>query len=152
MKKEIIKRSLLGALISLVVSEAITLMISVIIGNGTYYPVVPELVEVFGTELNAVLVQTIVNLLYGAMFGGTSLIWEVEHWSLLRQTVTHFLAVTLTTLPVAYFMRWMSPGIAGVLIYMGTFVGIYAVIWISIYLSILTKLKKINTKVGNRSI
>ncbi len=147
MKKEIIRRSLLGGLTGLVVSEAITIIISLIIGDGTYYPVVPELVEICGTELNAVLAQTIVSLLYGAMFGGTSLIWEVDKWSLLRQTVTHFLAVTLTTLPVAYFMRWMSPDVAGVLRYMGTFVGIYVVIWLSIYLSIRSKLKKINTKV-----
>ena len=36
MKKEIIKRTLLGGFIGLVVSEAITIIISLIIGDGNY--------------------------------------------------------------------------------------------------------------------
>ncbi|MBQ9136871.1 MAG: DUF3021 domain-containing protein [Lachnospiraceae bacterium] len=147
MKKELIKRCFAGAPIGFTICVGITIVISLIVGDGTYYPVVPELIKICGSEVNAVLVQAIVGLLYGAMFGGTSLIWEMEKWSLLRQTITHLLIVSITTIPIAYFMHWMNHSILGVLAYMGTFFAIYAIIWISIYLSIRNKLNKINAKV-----
>ncbi len=106
--------------------------------------------KICGNEMNAVLVQTIAGILYGAMFGGTSLIWEMEHWSLLRQTITHLIIVSVTTLPIAYLMHWMAHSIFGMLAYMGTFFVIYVIIWVSIYLSIRNKLDKINAKVQSR--
>ena len=89
MKKKVILRSLIGAPIGLSISFIITLIISVIINKGEYYPVVPQLTALCGNELNAVVIQTICSLLYGAAFGGASVIWEIENWSLLKQTVIH---------------------------------------------------------------
>ena len=42
MKKKVILRSLIGAPIGLSISFIITLIISVIINKGEYYPVVPQ--------------------------------------------------------------------------------------------------------------
>ena len=72
MKKKVILRSLIGAPIGLSISFIITLIISVIINKGEYYPVVPQLTALCGNELNAVVIQTICSLLYGAAFGGAS--------------------------------------------------------------------------------
>ena len=152
MKKELMKRCLMGGPIGLTACVGITIVISLIVGDGNYYPVVPELTGICGSEMNAVLVQTIVGILYGAMFGGTSLIWDMENWSLLKQTITHLLVVSITTFPVAYFMHWMEHSILGALSYMGTFLAAYGIIWVSIYLSIRRKLNKINAKVGSKSI
>ena len=94
MKKKVILRSLIGAPIGLSISFIITLIISVIINKGEYYPVVPQLTALCGNELNAVVIQTICSLLYGASFGGASVIWEIENWSLLKQTVIHCLVIS----------------------------------------------------------
>ena len=147
MRKELTKRCLTGAPIGLSVCMGITIVISLIVGDGTYYPVAPELTKICGNEMNAVLVQTIAGILYGVIFSGSSIIWEMEHWSLLRQTITHLVIVSVTTLPIAYLMHWMAHSILGVLAYMGTFFVIYVIIWASIYLSIRNKLNKINAKV-----
>ena len=114
MKKKVILRSLIGAPIGLSISFIITLIISVIINKGEYYPVVPQLTALCGNELNAVVIQTICSLLYGAAFGGASVIWEIENWSLLKQTVIHCLVISVTTLPIAYCMYWMPHSFLGI--------------------------------------
>ena len=64
-------------------------------------------------KINAVVAQMIASLLYGAVWAGASVIWEMDDWSLLRQTVTHLLAGSIATFPVAYLMYWMKHSIAG---------------------------------------
>lgn len=151
MKKKIILRSLLGTLIGLAVSHLITVLISLIVADGNFYPVVPELSADCGSEMNAVLLQTLFSLIYGAVWGGASVIWEMERWSLLRMTVTHLLICSIVTFPVAYLMRWMPHNIAGILHYFGTFFTIYLFIWISQYHAMKKKIKQINHKMREKN-
>ena len=65
MKKKVILRCLIGAPIGLSISFMITLIISVIINKGEYYPVVPQLTALCGNELNAVIIQAVCSLIYG---------------------------------------------------------------------------------------
>lgn len=81
MKKKVIIRCLIGAPIGLALSTIITIAISLTLGDGHYYAVVPELIADCGTEINAVLLQAICSLLYGAAGAGASLIWEIDDWS-----------------------------------------------------------------------
>ncbi len=146
MKKNIVVRSLVGALIGLAISTVITIVISLSIGDGKYYAVVPELAADFGSEINAVLVQAVFSMLYGAAFGGASVIWDTD-WSLTKMTVTHLVICSAATFPTAWFMRWMDHSLTGALKYFGLFILIYAVIWISMYLSIKKRINEINEKV-----
>ena len=89
-------------------STLITICISLCMGDGNYYPVVPTLAAACGSELNAVALQALCSMLYGAAWSGASLIWDQEHWSMLRQTVTHLAICSTATLPTAYLMHWME--------------------------------------------
>ena len=135
MKKRILCRALIGAP-------------SLIYGDENYYPVVPALVEQCGNEINAVVAQMIASLLYGAVWAGASVIWEMDDWSLLRQTVTHLLAGSIATFPVAYLMYWMKHSIAGVVVYFAIFIGIYVGIWITLYSRAKREVTKLNEKVS----
>ncbi len=135
---------LLGAPIGLALSSLITIAISCSVGDGVYYAVVPELVTDCGTELNAVLIQTVCSLLYGAAWGGASVIWKMEKWSLTRMTLTHLAVCSVATFPVASLMRWMRHSFAGILSYFAVFFGIYLVIWLSQYLTIKRQISHIN--------
>lgn len=148
MKKRILCRALIGAPIGLAISTAITIFSSLIYGDGNYYPVVPALVEQCGNEINAVVAQMIASLLYGAVWAGASVIWEMDDWSLLRQTVTHLLAGSIATFPVAYLMYWMKHSIAGVVVYFAIFIGIYVGIWITLYSRAKREVTKLNEKVS----
>ena len=144
MKKKVLTRALFGAPIGLLITNVIAIGISYAVGDGRFYPVTPALEQWCGNELNAVFWQTLVTLLYGAVFGGASVIWDMERWSLLRQTVTHLLVVSLTTLPVALFLGWMQPSLGSILGYFGLFFAIYTAIWLSIWFSIRRRLRRIN--------
>ncbi len=147
MKKKVIIRCLIGAPIGLALSTIITIAISLTLGDGHYYAVVPELIADCGTEINAVLLQAICSLLYGAAWAGASLIWEIDDWSILRQTVTHLIVCSLCTFPIAYFMHWMNHSVLGVLSYFGIFFAIYFAIWFSQYMAIKKRIQQINSKV-----
>ena len=148
MKKKVILRSLIGAPIGLSISFIITLIISVIINKGEYYPVVPQLTALCGNELNAVVIQTICSLIYGAAFGGASVIWEIENWSLLKQTVLHLIIISVSSLPIAYCMYWIPHTIRGIVIYVSIFFIIYFFIWLVRYFAMKKKIREINEKVN----
>ena len=147
MKKKVILRSLIGAPIGLSISFIITLIISVIINKGEYYPVVPQLTSLCDNELNAVIVQTVCSLIYGAAFGGASVIWEVESWSLLKQTALHCLVISVSSFPIAYFMYWMPHSFWGIAGYIAIFFFIYFFIWFSQYFAMKKKIQEFNDKV-----
>ena len=143
-----VSRRYVRKIIGLAISTAITIFSSLIYGDGNYYPVVPALVEQCGNEINAVVAQMIASLLYGAVWAGASVIWEMDDWSLLRQTVTHLLAGSIATFPVAYLMYWMKHSIAGVVVYFAIFIGIYVGIWITLYSRAKREVTKLNEKVS----
>lgn len=145
-KQKIFCRAVLGAPLGLTISWCIALIISAIIGDGQFYAVVPSMVTDCGGEFKAVLLQTLVSALYGAVWGGASVIWEVERWSLTRMTLTHLALCSLATLPVAWFSRWMPHSLWGAVSYFALFFTIYAAVWLGQYLRIRRRLRQINQK------
>jgi len=146
MKKKIIVSCLLGASLGLTISMVISIIISISVGDGRFYPVVPELISDCGNELNAVLLQTVCSLIYGAAWVGASAVWRQDNWSIPRQTVTHLVICSMATFPVAYFTRWTRHSVSGVLSYFGIFFGIYLVIWLSQYSSMKKRVEEMNRK------
>ncbi len=141
-------RALVGAPIGLAISTAITIIISLVIGKGEYFAVVPELASDFGSEVNAVLIQALCSMLYGAAFAGASVIWDTD-WSLTKMTVIHLLICSAATFPIAYLMRWMDHTVGGVLKYFGVFLLIYLIIWVSQYARIRKSIAALNKKVND---
>lgn len=146
MKRNIIHRCLIGMPIGLTISTIITVIISVIIGDGTYYAVVPKLSAECGSEIKAVIFQTVFSLLYGGAFAGASVIWETD-WSLTKMTMTHLLICSAATFPIAWLMYWMDHSVSGLLRYFGVFFLIYIVIWITQYSSMKRKIAEINGRI-----
>lgn len=147
MKRKIVFTCLLGASLGLTISTVIAIAISLSVGDGRFYAVVPALAADCGSEINAVLLQTACSFLYGAAWAGASYVWKQDGWSLLRQTVTHLVVCSLATFPVAYFLRWMRHSVSGVLLYFGIFLAIYLIIWLSQYSSMKKRVAEFNRKV-----
>lgn len=150
MKRRLAGYCLIGAPIGLALSTLITIGISLCNGDGNYYAVTPALIAACGSELNAVTLQALCSLLYGAAWAGASLIWQQERWSMLRQTATHLAVCSLATFPIAYLMHWMEHSAAGILGYFGIFLAIYAAIWLGRYLAIRRRVRSINARLGSR--
>ena len=107
----------------------------------------PQFTIICGNELNAVIIQSLCSLLYGAAFAGASVIWEVESWSLLKQTVLHCIVISSSTLPIAYCMYWMPHNVLGIAIYIFIFFFIYFFIWFGQYFAMKKKIQAFNDKV-----
>lgn len=146
MKKKVLFRCVFGAFAGLTISTLITIAISCVVGDGNYYPVALGLIGECGSELNAMIVQTVCSMVYGAAWAGASLIWEVDGWSLLRQTVTHLLICSLSALPIAYFLHWMPRTLGGIAMYFAIFFGIYLGIWLWQYGSMKARVRRMNEK------
>ena len=149
MKKKIILRGLLGFPLAILISFIISIIISACIGDGTYYSATPELVLSMGNELNAVVLQGLLCGIMGAGFGMASVIWEMDSWSLAKQTGLYFLIVSILMLPVAYILNWMRHSLGGFLTYFGIFLGIFICIWVLQYLSWKCKVRKMNACIKN---
>lgn len=151
MLKKVLLRCLFGAPLGLAIGTVITIVISLFVGDGTYYAVVPELIRDCGSEINAVVFQSVLSLIYGAAWAGATVVWEKERWSILKQTVIHLIICSAATFPIAYFARWMPHNANGVLLYFGIFVVIYIGIWLSQYSAMKKKVEQINERLNKKS-
>lgn len=134
MKKTMLLRGLFGFPVGISIGYLITVCTSLIWGGGYYTPCVPELVSMMGNEIRAVLLQTLLCGLIGTGCAAGSVIWEIEHWSIAKQTGLYFLVISVIVMPISYLLHWMEHSMAGFLQYYGIFAAIFAVIWITEFL------------------
>lgn len=144
MKKQLVIRGLIGFPIGVCVSNLILLILSYLFGNGHYSICAPEVIERFGSEVMAATVQFLLSGMVGAICAASSVIWEVDSWSLFRTTITHFFIITIPFLPISALLGWCALDLQGILSYLGIFVFIYLCIWISQYFAYKKKIQKIN--------
>ena len=147
MKKEFARRVFVGLLGGIVISYLITIGISIAIGDGSYYPCVPSLIERFGNEVTAIIMQTVLSAVLGAGFAGSSIIWEMDEWSLLKQTSIYFGIVSVLMMTIAYICEWMEHSVKGILSYFGIFVAIFIAVWIVQYLIWKVRVSRIKEKI-----
>lgn len=146
MKKKIILRGILGIPIGITIGYLITIFISLGLANGYYSPCVPELISMMGSEIRAVIVQSVFGGILGAGFAASSVIWEIDHWSLVKQTGIYFAIASLLMLPIAYLAYWMEHSVVGFLSYFGIFILIFAMIWAIQFAIGKYNVKKMNEK------
>jgi hypothetical protein len=146
MKKIVFLRGLLGFPLGIAVGYFITIFVSISLGTGQYSPCVPQLTETVGSEVGAVALQAVLCGLIGASFAACSAIWEIEKWSIVKQTGIYFLITLLVMMPIAYFLNWMEHTVVGFLIYLGVFVVIFVLTWAVQYLIWRRKINQMNEK------
>ena len=117
---------------------------------GIAFLVIPD----DGTLKNEGIVGKILYLMtcgiYGALAWGSSVIYEIESWSILRCTVTHGL-ITFGGLTVFFGVLvvagWMKkPSLGAALIMLIMFLLVYFLIWLIQFMIYRRKVKKMNLK------
>lgn len=144
MKKKIVLRALIGIPFGIAIGYMITIIVSAIAGDGFYHATMPGLTSSTGSQFGAVLVQTLVYCLFGIVFAGSSVIWEIENWSILKQTIIHMVIVSVVFFPLSWLMKWIPENSVGIALYIFIFLLVYIAIWFSSWLSIRHSLKNIN--------
>lgn len=150
MKKQIIDKGLSGFFIGIAIGFIITIIISCFVNDGHYYPVTLELMNSMKNELNALILQTILCGIMGSSFAIASLIWEIESWSIFKQTAIYFSISCLIMFPIAYITNWMKHDIVGILSYISIFIIIFIIVWLIQYIILHKKIKQMNKHLKNR--
>lgn len=148
MKKQILIRGGIGALGGVFIGQIVLIIISLCSGNGEVMPVSPQLTEQLGSELTAYILQMLGLMLYGGVWGAASVVWEIEGWSLTRQTIVHGLCYALSALPVAWMLHWFEYSVTGLMAYFFGFITIYASMWGSQYMGMKQRVKEMNEKLA----
>ena len=146
-KKEMLLRGLVGFPLGIAIGSIITIIISLVNADGRYYPVVPSLIDKAGGELNAVILQTVLSGIIGVAFSTGSVIWEIDSWSIAKQSGLYFLVGCIALLPISYLTDWMEHSIQGAIAYFVFFLIIFIVIWIISYFILRAKIKCLNAEV-----
>ena len=128
--KKIVSRVLYSFPIGISCSVGISLFLSLLFGEGKYYPFAASLVFFTGSEVKAMLLQTMLSGILGSVFGGMSFIWEIERWSILKQTAVYFLSVSIPMMGISYLLYWMEHSLNGFLLYFLIFVMVFIVVWL----------------------
>ncbi len=144
MRKKVFIRTLHGFPVGVLIGYMITIFISLVWGKGSYVACNPGFISTMGNEINAIILQSVLCGILGSGFAASSVIWELERWSLARQSTANFLILSVIMMPMAYFLHWMEHTWMGFLSYYGIFALIFFAIWVFMFLCGKYNVTKIN--------
>lgn len=145
MKKALL-RGFLGMPLGVFISTTIGVMYSLAYGQLMVVP--PS--HGAASQLQAYLIQYVASMIIGFAFAFGSAIFEVDEWSLAKQTVLHFLLTSLVFFPCSIMAGWVQPDALSILAYFLIFIAIYLIIWFSQYNSLKRKIAKLNEKLQDK--
>ncbi len=148
MFKEIIKRAVLGFMIGVFVGETILILESAMAGDGNFYAVSAYLASHTQTKLGAVIVQYLITGLLGLTFAAGSIIFELDNWSLLLQTIVHFAVTSVIMYLSGFFCGWFPHNVSSTLIWFAMFIVIYIIFWVSFYNYYKKRTREINEQLN----
>ncbi|MCR5417656.1 MAG: DUF3021 domain-containing protein [Lachnospiraceae bacterium] len=95
------------------------------------------------------LSELVIQLFSGGMMGvignGGSVIYEIDHWSIIRTTVTHFCLAFFTFLVLGLLNGWLEPGLTLFnIIMILSWITVYFMIWMIQYLIYKKEVDQIN--------
>lgn len=88
--------------------------------------------------------NSIATIFCAWFFSVTPLYFENENWSLLRQSSYHFITVLILYFITAFGIGWFTFSLTSFLTFVGVFLGVYAIIWVSFYVYFTNEAKKLN--------
>ena len=86
----------------------------------------------------------VISGIYGAVAMGSSIVYDIEKWSIARATATHFLLVFALYFLLVLSMGWFSLSDPVFWIVVGAMVAGYILIWLLQYLSYKRQIREMN--------
>ena len=153
-KKKLIKLSVSGFVLGIVICTAITAVTSSA-GSGSLQFCNPSFADVIGNKTLALILQTLISGIYGAVVMGSSVVYDIEledvkKWSVLKSTVIHCVITFVSYFITGFTLRWFSiKDVKENLIMLTVFVVVYTSIWLFNYLSYRKDVREFNEKLKN---
>lgn len=141
MKKRILIRAGLGFLFGIALGILIAVCMSIVSGDRIQLYSDILLARV-GNPMTALLLQFLFSGLYGAICMGGMLVYQIEHWPLLRASTVHFFMTMLPFPPIALLLGWCGGKDLAVII--GIMTVVYFMIWLVMYLIYRAQVRELN--------
>lgn len=144
--KKILKKAAEGFLPGIGIGYIITIIVSYILGTGSYEPVVPSFEIWAGSPVAAVAIQGFFCGILGSVFAGAGEIWEYEKWSLFKRTLVFYITTIIAMIGISLLLHWIVITPSQIISFILLFTLIFFIIWIGIYLKIRKEVEAINQK------
>ena len=118
----------MGLLIGMVIGDVIALILSYISHDEMIMG--QSMVDRFGSQAGALLMQTIFSGIYGAISMAGVSFYEIDDWGLLKTAVVHCLTIEIAFVLIGLYMEWLRPDLAEILICCLISALIYMIIWL----------------------
>ena len=133
MKKSILLRAVIGFFCGIAIGFLVPLITCLAAGQPvSLYSA--RLLSMVKSPALALIVQAAASGLYGAVCMGGTVVYDIEHWPLLRAIAVHYLLCMVPFVPIALLLGWFDDAVT-CLIMIGAMTVAYFIIWLSIYLS-----------------
>ena len=145
--KRVLKYAGFGFLLGVAICNVITTL------TGDPLPVAPGFQESIGSLKGALLIQSLLSGLYGAICMGTVLVYDDDRLSLSLSSLIHCLCCIIPFIPLSLFLRWGN-GIADVMIMAGFQLAAYFVVWFIMFIrykKVTEELNEIQKNIVNKS-
>lgn len=133
MNEELLKDGLLRALAGAIAGLVICMMFCILYWTG-----------VLEGATYSIPLYLITGTLNGAVIMGATIFYDIESWSILRCTVTHFVLTIIVFYTFGFVSGWMKFDNAFFWIFTVMFVAMYFMIWLVMYLSYRRQVRRMN--------
>ena len=139
--KKALLRGFLGVPIGVFIMTLVGLLISLTSGNLSM--ISPDHLG-NSSDLTVYTIQFILSCIMGFAFAIASTYFEVENWSIAKQTFLHFITISVVYFPTAVYLGWLELKLLPIVIFAAVFVTIYISIWLTQYTALKKKIKNLN--------
>ena len=131
-KKQIILMSVIGA------AMGIGIWFLMLLGHN------PNALSDGSKSIGFFLLNILLSAVFGALCMGSSAVYNIEEWGILRATVTHFIIVFASFNTIALPLGWFSFGSIEYRIIHAVMIVVYFLIWLIQYLIYKHKVDELN--------
>lgn len=145
MLAKMIKRAGLGFILGMALGNLIAAAGSPQIVSGM-------MIERCGSQASALLVQTLLSGLIGAIAMAGTVLYEVDEWPLLRIMAVHFGMIEASFFPIAFYLGWIKDWKEALIMFVIRLIAyliVFFIMWLRYKLEV-RKLNEENDKMNNQ--
>ena len=144
-RNNILKLSVMGFIIGMAVGNLIAILTGFLSSQEQILIFSETLLRRTGSEAGALLAQTLVSGIYGAVCMGGVCVYEIEEWPLLRATLTHYVLIVVCFVPTAVWAGWIRLALPDCAISLSCQTIAYFIIWLIMYARYQAEVRELNT-------
>ena len=126
-----------------VILGAVGLILGIFIGAGFWYLGAGEALAA-SSQPNDLTLHLLLSGVLGMVANGSSVLYEIETWSIARATITHFIIAMGIFYAVAFTLRWFAPTDPVCWIMSVVLIIVYFIIWMIQYLIYKHRVNRMN--------